>query len=181
MKKLLAVALLICSGLAHAGSFIIEGSRAEVVNRPDSTGYLIQVSERIVKNLDASAQILVTQSDGTNSVASRYELGLTPRYDLTFGTFYTKFAVGQRLASTGNREYIGIEPGIIIPFASDWNLRFGYRFRDGLNDSVGERTNTARLGVSYNLTKNDILSVRYDYQRGDLEQRSWNFAYIRRF
>jgi hypothetical protein len=181
MKKLLAVALLICSGLAHAGSFIVEGSHANVSNRPDSEGYLIQVSEQVAKNLDASAQMLVTQADKTNAVTSRYEFGLTPRYDLGFGTFYTKFAVGQRLSSTGNREYYGIEPGIVIPFAKDWDFRLGYRMRDGFNGSVNERTNTTRIGLAYELTKNDILSIRYDYQRGDLEQNSWNFAYIRRF
>lgn len=181
MKKLLTAALLFCTGLANAGTFIVEGSHANVVNRPDSTGYLIQVAERVYKNVDASAQILVTQSDGTNTVTSRYEFGLTPRYNLGFGTFYTKFAVGQRLAATGNREYFGIEPGIVIPFAKDWDLRLGYRIRDGFNGAVNERTNTTRIGIAYELTKKDILSLRYDYQRGDLEQNSWNFAYIRRF
>lgn len=181
MKKMLAVVLLGLAGLAHAGSFLVETSQVEGINRANSTGYLIQVSEGITKNLDASAQILATQVDGTNSVSSRYELGLTPKYKFGSATVYTKFATGQRLSSSGNKEYYGIEPGIIVPFAQNWNVRYGFRFRDGLGGDTGERTNTHRLGVGYAFTKTDSINVRYDRQRGDSEQNSWNFAYIRRF
>jgi predicted porin len=181
MKKLLAIALLGLAGAANAGSFLVETSRVDGMTRADATGFLIQVSEGITKNLDASAQILVSQTDGTNSVSSRIELGLTPKHKLGNVTLYTKFATGQRLSSTGNREYYGIEPGVIVPFAQNWNVRYGFRFRDGLNGSVGERTDTHRLGVGYSFTKTDSVNVRYDRQRGDSEQNSWNLAYIRRF
>ena len=85
------------------------------------------------------------------------------------------------MSSTGNKDFYGIEPGVIVPFADRWNVRFGYRMRDGYSGSTGERTNTARLGVGYDLTKVDSINVRYDRQRGDSEQNSWNLAYIRRF
>jgi hypothetical protein len=181
MKKMLAVALLALAGAANAGNFIVETSQVDGMTRADSTGYLIQVSEGITKNLDASAQILTTQVDGTNSVSSRYELGLTPKHKLGSVTLYTKFATGKKLSSTGNKEYYGIEPGVIITFAQNWNVRYGFRFRDGLGGDTGERTNTHRLGVGYDFTKTDSINVRYDRQRGDSEQNSWNFAYIRRF
>lgn len=181
MKKLLAIALLGLSGLANAGSFLVETSQVDGITRANSTGYLVQVSEGISKNVDASFQMLVTQTDGTNSVSSRYEFGLTPKHNLGFGTFYTKVALGQKLSSTGNKDYYGIEPGVIIPFADRWNVRFGYRMRDGYSGSTGEHTNTARLGVGYDLTKVDSINLRYDRQRGDTEQNSWNLAYIRRF
>ena len=181
MKKLLALALLALSGLANAGSFMLETAQVDGITRANSTGYLMQVSESITKNVDASAQILTTQTDGTNAVSTRYEFGLSPKYNLGFATFYTKFAVGQKLSSTGNKDYYGIEPGIIVPFAQNWNVRFGYRMRDGYNGSTSERTNTARLGVGYDFTKVDGINLRYDRQRGDTEQNSWNLAYIRRF
>lgn len=181
MKKLLAIALLGLASVANAGSFIVETSQVDGMARADGTGYMIQVSESVAKNLDASAQITVAQTDGTNAVSSRYELGLSPKYNLGFGTFYTKFAAGQKLSSSGNKDYYGIEPGIIVPFAQNWNVRYGFRFRDGLGGSTGERTNTHRLGVGYDFTKSDSINVRYDRQRGDSEQNSWNLAYIRRF
>ena len=181
MKKFLIAALMAIAGTAQAGSFIVETSQVDGMTRANSTGYLIQVSEEIAKNIDASAQIVVAQTDGTNSVSSRYEFGLSPKYKLGFATVYTKFALGQKLSSTGNKDYYGIEPGIIVPFADRWNVRFGYRFRDGYGGSTGERTETARLGVGYDLTKKDSINVRYDRQRGDSEQNSWNLAYIRRF
>jgi opacity protein-like surface antigen len=181
MKKILAVALLGLAGLANAGSLLVETAQIDGITRANSTGYLIQVSEEIAKNVDASAQILTYQTDGTNSVSSRYELGLSPKYKLGSATLYTKFALGQKLSSTGNKDFYGIEPGVIVPFAERWNVRFGYRMRNGYDGSTGERTNTARLGLGYDLTKVDSINIRYDRQRGDLEQNSWNLAYIRRF
>lgn len=182
MKKLLAIALLgLTSVAANAGSFIVETSQVDGLTRANSTGYLIQVSESVAKNLDASAQISVAQTDGTNSVSSRLELGLTPKYKMGSVTLYTKVAAGQKLSSSGNKDYYGIEPGIIVPLAQNLNVRYGFRFRDGLGDSTGERTNTHRLGVSYDFTKADSVNVRFDRQRGDSEQNSWNLAYIRRF
>jgi len=181
MKKFLAVALLGLASVANAGSFIVETAQVDGMARADATAYLVQVSENITKNLDASAQIVTTQTDGTNSVSSRYELGLTPKHKIGSVTLYTKFATGKKLSSTGNKEYYGIEPGIIIPFAQNWNVRYGFRFRDGLGGDTGERTSTHRLGVGYDFTKTDSINVRYDRQRGDSEQNSWNLAYIRRF
>ena len=181
MKKFLIAAVMGIAGLAHAGSFLVETAQIDGMTRANSTGYLIQVSEEIAKNVDASAQILTYQTDGTNSVSSRYEFGLSPKYRLGGVTLYTKFALGQKLSSTGNKDFYGIEPGIIVPFADRWNVRFGYRMRDGYSGSTGERTNTARLGLGYDLTKVDSINIRYDRQRGDLDQNSWNLAYIRRF
>lgn len=181
MKKLLAIALLGLASVANAGSFVVETSQVDRMTRADSTGYLIQVSESVAKNLDASAQITVAQTAGTNSVSSRYELGLTPKYKMGSVTLYTKVAAGQKLSSSGNKDYYGIEPGVIVPFAQNLSVRYGFRFRDGLGGSTGERTSTHRLGVGYDFTKRDSVNVRYDRQRGDSEQNSWSVGYVRRF
>jgi len=181
MKKLLALILLSLAGLANAGSFIVEYSPVKGIGRPDGTGYLVKVGETIANNLELDLQMVTAQSDGTNSVSTRIETGLTPRFDLGFGTFYTKVGLGRKLDAKGNKDYYGIEPGIIVPLNDKFSVRYGYRFRDGYGGDTGERTDTHRLGVGYNLTKNDAINVRFDRQRGDSNQDSWNFAYIRRF
>jgi hypothetical protein len=181
MKKFLAVALLSLASVANAGSFIVEYSPTQGIGRPDGTGYLVKVGESISKNVELDFQAVTAQSDGTLAVSTRLEAGLTPKFNVGFGTFYTKFGLGRKLDARGNKDYYGIEPGIIVPFANRWNVRYGYRFRDGYGGDTGERTDTHRLGVGYELTKTDAINVRFDRQRGDSNQNSWNFAYIRRF
>jgi hypothetical protein len=180
MKKMLAVALLALAGAANAGSFIIEYSPVKGIGRPDGTGYFIKVGENVAKNVELDLQAATAQSDGSNSVSTRIEAGLTPRVDIGFGTFYTKFGLGRKLDARGNKDYYGIESGIVVPLNNKISVRYGYRYRDGLGDT-GERTDTHRLGVGYSLTKTDAVNVRFDRQRGDSNQDSWNFAYIRRF
>lgn len=181
MKKMLTVALLGLAGLANAGSFILEYSPVKGIGRPDGTGYLIKAGETIAKNVELDIQMVTAQSDGSNAVSTRLETGLTPKFDIGFGTFYTKVGLGRKLDAKGNKDYYGIEPGIIVPLNDRLSIRYGYRFRDGYGGDTGERTNTHRLGVGYNLTKADAINVRFDRQRGNSQQDSWNFAYIRRF
>ena len=181
MKKMLTVAVLALAGVANAGSFIVEYSPVQGIGRPDGTGYLIKAGDSVAKNVELDIQAAIAQSDGTNAVSTRLEAGLTPKFDIGFGTFYTKFGLGRKLDAKGNKDYYGIESGVIVPLNDLFSIRYGYRYRDGYGGSAGERTDTHRLGVGYNLTKTDAINVRFDRQRGDSNQDSWNFAYIRRF
>lgn len=180
MKKLLALGLLVLSGIANAGTFIVEYSPTQGIGRPDGTGYLVKVGETVFKNVELDFQMVTAQTDGSNAVSTRLETGLTPRWNLGPGRFYTKVALGRKLDVRGNKDYYGIEPGYILPLDDRFSVRYGFRYRDGLGD-IGERTDTHRLGVEYKLTKIDAFNVRFDRQRGDSNQNSWNFAYIRRF
>lgn len=182
MKKLLAILTLAMIGVsAQAGTFIVEYSPTQGIGRPDGTAYLIKVGESISKNVELDFQMVTAQTDGTNAVSTRLETGLTPRWDFGPGKFYTKFALGRKLDARGNKDYYGVEPGYILPLTNRASIRYGFRYRDGIGDDLGERTDTHRLGVEYKLTKFDALNVRFDRQRGDSNQNSWNFAYIRRF
>ena len=182
MKKLLAILSFgFVSAAAQAGSFIVEYSPVNGIGRPDGTGYLVKVGENIAKNVELDFQMVTAQSDGSNSVSTRLETGLTPRWDVGPGRFYTKVALGKKLDARGNKEYYGIEPGYILPLNDKISVRYGFRYRDGLGDDLGERTDTHRLGVLYNFDRKNAVNVRFDRQRGDSNQNSWNFAYIRRF
>lgn len=181
MKKLLAIALLGLASAANAGTFIVEYSPTQGIGRPDGTGYLVKVGESISKNVELDFQMVTAQTDGTNAVSTRLETGLTPRWEFGPGRFYTKVALGKKLDVRGNKDYYGIEPGYILPLTDRISARYGFRYRDGLGGDLGERTDTHRLGVEYKLTNSDAFNVRFDRQRGDSNQNSWNFAYIRRF
>jgi hypothetical protein len=183
MKKLLATAILgLASLTAAAGTATVEYSDVEGVNgAKNGTGYMINFNENITKTLDGGFQMTTAQTDGTNSVSTRVEASLTQRYALGFGTAYIKGAVGTRLNSSGTSEYYAVEPGISVPFGNKFSTRVGYRYRAAFDSGIADTTRTGRIGVTYALTPQDALTVRYDRQRGDSNQNSTNFAYTRRF
>jgi hypothetical protein len=184
MKKLLATAILGLASLTAiaSGRATVEQSSSEGVNgAKNSSGYMINYSVPIAKTIDGGFQMSTAQSDGTNSVSSRVEASLTSKYALGFGTAYLKGAVGTRLNSSGDSEYYAVEPGVVIPLGNNLSTRIGYRYRAAFNSAVADTTETARVGVTYALTKKDAFTVRYDRVRGDSNQNAWNFAYTRGF
>ena len=183
MKKLLATAILgLASLTAFAGSATVERSNVEGVNgAKNGVGYLVNWNENITKNLDGGFQMTTAQTDGTNSVSTRVETSLTPKYDLGYATAYFKGSVGVKLNTLGSNEFYSVEPGVIVPLGYGFSTRIGYRYRAAFNSSIADTTETARVGVTYALTKKDAFTVRFDRQRGDSDQNSWNFAYTRGF
>jgi hypothetical protein len=183
MKKLLATAVLGLASLsAMAGSATVEYSNIDGVNgAKNGTGYMINFNESITKTLDGGFQMTTAQTDGTNAVSTRVEASLTPKYALGFATLYAKGTVGTKLSTAGTTDYYAVEPGIIVPLNDKFSVRAGYRYRAAFDDKIADTTRTARVGVTYALTKKDAFTLRYDQQRGNTEQNSVNFAYTRGF
>lgn len=183
MKKLLATAILGLASLSvMAGSATVEYSNVEGVNgAKNGKGYLVNWNENITKTLDGGFQMTTAQTDGTNSVSTRVEASLTPKYALGSATAYFKGSVGVKLNSAGTTEYYAVEPGVIVPLNQVLSVRAGYRYRAAFDSGIADTTRTERFGVTYALTKQDAFTVRFDRQRGDSNQDSWNFAYTRRF
>jgi hypothetical protein len=184
MKKLLAIGILSLVSLTALanGRATIEHSNGEGVNgAKNSSGYMINFAVPVTKTVDGGFQMVTSQTDGTNSVSTRVEGFVTPKYDLGFASAYLRTAVGTRLNSSGDSEYYAVEPGVVVPLGKGFSTRVGYRYRAAFNSAVADTTETARLGISYALTKKDAFTVRYDRVRGDTNQNSWNFAYTRGF
>ena len=183
MKKLLVTAILgLASLTAMAGQGTVEYSNVDGVNgAKNGKGYLVNWNENITKNLDGGFQMSTAQTDGTNSVSTRVEGSLTPKYNLGFATAYFKGSIGVKLNTLGANEFYAVEPGVVVPLGYGFSTRIGYRYRAAFNSSIADTTETARVGVTYDLTKQDAVTVRFDRMRGDTDQNSWNFAYTRRF
>ena len=184
MKKLVIGFLIAtASALALADNVIIERSSTDGLNGgKDSNGVLMKYGKSLNKNLEADFQYQTVQTEGTNSMSTRLELGLTPSYNLGFGKLYTKFAVGEKFNTTGNFAYTSIEPGIIVPLGNGFSTRVGYRFRDAVDSAkFADRTNTLRVGVKYDFNKQDAVNLRFDRVRGDQYQNIVALSYIRSF
>jgi opacity protein-like surface antigen len=91
-------------------------------------------------------------------------------------------ALGEKFSNGANFGYYSVEPGVVYNFTDKLSGKVGYRFRNGFgNNGNLDTTHTARVGVSYAVTKNDTVGVRYDQVRGDSFNHSVNFAYTRSF
>jgi hypothetical protein len=165
-----------------AGSATVEYSDVEGVNgAKNGKGYLVNWNDSITKNLDGGFQMSTAQTEKTNAVSTRVEASLTPKYDLGLATAYMKGSIGVKLNTLGSNEFYAVEPGVIVPLGNDFSTRVGYRYRAAFDSGIADTTRTARVGLTYALTKKDAFTLRYDRQRGDSEQNSWNFAYTRGF
>ena len=183
MKKFITgIIFTIATTTAFANSGTAEYSTVQGLNgKPGGASYLVKFNAKFIDNVDWDFQMVSAQTDRSNSVSTRAELGLVPRLNLDTVRLSTKMAVGKRFNSTGESNYWTIEPSVAIPMLGGITPRIGWRYREAFNDSVLDTTRTLRLGVSYDITKKDVFTVRFDRVRGDTDQNTWNFAYTRRF
>jgi hypothetical protein len=185
MKKILTglVALAI-SGMVLAGSVTIEGSSISTPNGADQSRAKVAVSESINNTFSVSAQLASTQTDNTNSVGTRLEIGGTatvPLFSSVKG--YTKVSLGQKYGTFGSFTYYAIEPGFIVPLTNSLTAKVGYRYRTAAEnaDVNNDTTNTARIGVTYAINKKDAVGFRFDRITGDSRQDGYNAFYTRSF
>jgi len=187
MKKILAILALAISGSVFAGSITFEGQNIDGQGSADQKNFNMTAKGSINQNFSAHAQVSTTQTDGTNAVSTRLETGLTGQVGL-FGPVsgYTTVAVGEKYstAGSGNFAYYSVEPGLSAPLGNTGlTAKVGYRYRTAFNNANvnNDTTQTVRAGVSYALTKQDAVGVRYDKVTGDVKQNVVAVNYTRSF
>jgi hypothetical protein len=73
--------------------------------------------------------------------------------------------------------------GTKFPLIGSLNGDIGYRYRDAFQADNVYQSNRYHAALSYALTKQDSLAVRYSQSYGDTseEKNSWRFTYSRQF
>ena len=185
MKKIVIATLALMSSLAFAGTATLEGSKVNgLEGGKDAIQSNFNISEDVSKNFRVHAQLLSQQTDVTNAVSTRLEVGgtySTPIYGRVSG--YTRVAIGERFNSTGHFTYYSIEPGLSMPLSPSLTARVGYRYRTAAeNANVNkDTTDTVRVGLTYALNKQHAVGFRFDQVRGDSKSDSYNFSVSRSF
>jgi hypothetical protein len=186
MKKILAILALAISGTAFAGSISFEGQALNGIDGTrDQKNFNMTARGAINNTFTAHAQVSTTQTDVSNAVSTRLETGVSGSVGL-FGPVkgYTTVAIGEMFKSTGNFAYYSVEPGITAPIGSTGlTARVGYRYRTAFKDANvnNDTTQTARVGLSYAINKQDSVGVRYDKVNGDAHQNNYAVNYTRSF
>lgn len=185
MKKILAILAMAISGSVYAASATVEYQDQTGVNgTTDSSLYLLSVSENINKNFVGGISLNYGAKDSTGAVSnSRIEGSVTGKTTIGLFSPYVRLGVGQKFTTVTNYGYYSVEPGVTAPLGNTGlTARLGYRYRTAFDSNAyADTTNAWRLGMSYALTKQDAIGVRYDQVRGDTNQNNWAFNYTRSF
>jgi long-subunit fatty acid transport protein len=184
MKKVLVTAALVAAtGLAQAASVTVEFQNQEGHRGArDSENYSLSVKESVNKNFAVDLGFTAYQQSTTKALSNRLEAGVTGTVPVGPVNLYTRVAVGEKFTNGSDFEYYSVEPGVTYTMFDKLTARVGYRFRNGFGTNGNlDTTHTARAGVSYAITKQDSVGVRYDQARGDSFNHSVNFAYTRSF
>ena len=187
MKKIVAgLIAFTLSGMVLAGSVTIEGAQLDTKNGgKDQKNANFTLSESINSTFSVHTQLSSTQTDTTNAVSTRLEVGGTatvPLYGPVLG--YTKVAVGEKYTSTGQFSYYSVEPGVKAPIGNTGlTAQLGYRFRTAIKDPNvnNDTTQTLRVGVAYAINKENAVGFRFDKITGDSRQDGYNVFYTRSF
>ena len=187
MKKLLAILSLaiLSTSVAYAASGTLEYQNVEgVQGTVNSTNYRLGISEKINNNFTGDVSFITTAKESNGALSSsRMEGGVTGSSSYGMLKPYVRLASGQKFTTTTNFSYYSVEPGVSMPISNTGiTAKLGWRYRNAYDATANaDETKTWRGTLSYALTKNDSVSVRFDQVRGDLNQNIWVVGYTRGF
>ena len=186
MKKIILASILTAVvGVASAQTSVTIGG---TVADSDVTGQTtnrksLTVRTAVGAGLTGEVGVSNGQNSTTNATSVRQELGLS-------GTVFQAGVVRATLrggiglkTSSGKEgtEYYTIEPGISVKVTDALTARVAYRYRDAFSSSVADRSDTARFGLSYALTKQDTIGLGYDVVKKDGAEKATTLNYTRSF
>ena len=188
MKKFLAILLMCAAGVAHAGGTIIFGAGTQDNNSGTTAGtssslYNIKVIGDINRQWDADINLINMRNDSTNGITSQYETGVRYKYPVTTNVVtYLRGSVGAIQVSTRSTgTYGSVEPGVI------WRVQGGpvttkldYTWATGLNTNDLDIGMT-RVQLGYDISKENTISLRRDWMRGDINFDAWIFGIAHKF
>lgn len=185
MKKILTILAMTISSFVYAASATFEyQDRTGVNGTTNSSQYSLTISENINKNFSVGVGGNVGAKDSNGAInSSRLEGSVTGKTTIGLFSPYVRLGTGQKFTTATNYSYYSVEPGVTVPLGNTGlTTRLGYRYRTAFDSTAyADTTNTWRLGISYAVTKQDTVGIRYDRIRGDSNQNSVAFNYIRNF
>lgn len=120
--------------------------------------------------------------DGSVEARVRKDYALTPRVSAGL-----RLGIGEKLNGTNKAGqtvdfgYYTVEPILTYKATDALSFNTSYRYRDAFSSDQDYKTNTAKLGVSYKVTKQDEVGAKYFEKYGDVRTNGMEFVYTRGF
>jgi hypothetical protein len=190
LSKIVTATALLVAGAAQAGGYTsLELSNEEKRATGDtSIKYGVVVGVKAAGGMDYSLKFDSSQAEiGNGSISNGAEL----RAKKTFAGIsaydvkpYVGVRVGQKIQSDDNFSHYAVDYGVKFPIIGNIvYLDLGGRYRNAF-DTVNEfKSNRGHALVSWNLTKQDTVGVRYSQSYGDTseEKNAVRLSYTRSF
>jgi hypothetical protein len=190
LVKLVAVAAMLVAGAAQAGAYTsLELSTEEKRStNEDSVKYGVVVGIKAAGGMDYSFKVDSSQAKiGDGSISN----GAEARIKKTFAGIsaydvkpYIGVRVGQKIKSDDSFNHYAVDYGVKFPIIGNIvHLDLGSRHRNAFDTVNQFRSNRAHALVSWDLTKQDTVGVRYSQAYGDVneEKNAWRVSYTRSF
>jgi hypothetical protein len=196
MKKILAILALAATSSAFAGSGVnFEFERERGTSSPNTFNNTVKVSPYYKFDNGVKADIMFegNRDDGKvngsnqplqNAIEARvqrlYEVypGLKLGARLGIGEYFNGVNAAGNTVDFG---YYTVEPKAEYAIGHGFSALASWRFRNGFNSSDNYLTRTAKAGVGYEVSKNDVVEVKYFQKRGDTNTNGVEFGYTRGF
>lgn len=184
LQKLLALVVLLAAGTAHAQlkyygtyEFHDEENRVTEANKQKSSFVL---GGKNSQGWDFSGKFDVGHESGASRGA---EVRIRKNWINAFGSLTPWAGVrgGEVITTDDNWIYYAVEGGVKFPIAGAFSGDVGYRYRNATEQWRAYETNRYYGMISYALTKQDSVGLRYARSYGDSETNAWRFSYTRNF
>ena len=196
MNKILTILALAFASSAFAGSGVnFEFERERGTASPNTMSNSIKVAPyyKFDNGVKADLQFGGSRNDGSvagnnNSISNTIEARVQKLYEVYPGlNLGARVGLGQALnevnaaGNTVDFGYYTVEPKASYYITPQLTALASWRFRNGFNSSDNYLTRTGKVGFGYDVTKNDLLEVKYFQKRGDQSTNGVELGYTRGF
>lgn len=187
LVKILVASLTLAAGMAFADQAYTSFEYTNSTKRSDDTSSVkggVVVGLKTDANRDYSLKYESSQAEiGNGSISTGIEVRARQNFDL--GTFkpYVGLRLGEKLTSTTNFAHYAVDGGVKFPIVGALSGDIGGRYRNAFRTENDFDSKRAHVAVSYAVTKNDSVALRYSKAYGaDSEAKNdWRLSYTHAF
>ncbi len=186
--KLAVLALVLVTGAAQAqlkgyGTFEYTDEENRVTGADSIKGAFV-IGGKTSDGWDLSSKFESGQASlGNGDISSGLEVRIRKNWTNAIGVLspWAGVRTGESIKKDDNWMYYALEGGVKFPIAGALTGDVGYRYRNAFEQWRDFETNRVHTMVSYALTKQDSVGVRYARSYGDSETNAWRLSYTRSF
>lgn len=187
LVKLVAVTALMVAGVAQAQSkgytsFEYYDEHNRKTNADNIAGAVV-VGLKTPENWDFSLKASGSQTElGNGTISTAVETRIRRSFPNAIGSLtpWVGIRLGESIKSTEHYSYYAAEGGVKFPLFGALSGDVGYRYKDAVSKD-GQQTDRVYGLVSYALTKQDSVALRFSRSYGDEEKDAYRLSYTRSF
>lgn len=186
--KFLLATLCLMSISAHAqlkgyGTFEYTEETNRVTDTDSLKGAFV-IGGRNAEGWDISSKLESGQKEiGNGDISSGLEIRIRKNWKNGLGFFSPWAGVrgGEAIKKDDNWLYYAVEGGLKFPIIGSLSADVGYRYRNATEQWRAYETHRGHVMMSYAITNQDSVGLRYARSYGDSETNAWRLSYTRSF